>query len=92
MAEKTESEVLAQEIFDIENADIKTRSEWIRDNVLHWHLSNNVRLEMSNDRMMWYLLKSYPNDIRYFFKAVPKFQYSVTAINVILATQAWKCL
>jgi len=90
--ESTESGRLALGIYDIENADFKTKNEWLRDNVLHWHLTDNVRLEISTDRMIWYLLKFYPDQARCFFKAVPKFRYDVSAINAILEAQAWQCL
>lgn len=89
---RTESQILAKEIYDIENADVETKSEWIRDNVLHWHLSSNIRLEMSTDRLMWYLFKSAPDGLHYLFKAVPMTQYSAGAIYLILKAQTWKRL
>lgn len=90
--ETTESGRLALGIHDIENADVRKKNEWLRDGVMHWHLTDDVRLEISTDKLMWYLFKTLPDQARYFFKAVPRFCYGVETINNILEAQAWTCL
>lgn len=90
--ESTESGRLALGIHDIEHADFKTKLEWMKKGTMHWHLTDNVRLEISTDKFMWYLFKSFDDQARYFFKAVPKFEYPVETLNALLEAQPWCCL
>ena len=81
--ETTESGRLALGIHDIEHADFKTKMEWMKNGIMHWHLT---------DKLMWYLFKSFDDQARYFFKAVPKFEYPVETLNALLEAQPWCCL
>ena len=83
---------LADEIYEIENADFKQVKEWRQNGVVSWKLSDDVQLTHSADYMMWYLWKSYPDQARSFFKAVPSMHYDKERIRQMLDAQMWVCI
>ncbi len=83
--------LLARKIYEIENADWKQQREWAREGVKSWKLTDDVRLETSNDKMMWYLW-AFDNEYRDSmdgFKAVPKMHFSCRMIEKLLKDQPW---
>lgn len=83
---------LAEEIYEIEHADYKTRKEWLDNGVTSWTLSGNVTLQRSDDYLMWYLWKAFPGHEDSFFKAVPMMGYDKKRIREILDAQLWECI
>ena len=89
---KKESRILAQKIYEIEHADANQWYFWCKEEVKSWIIAQDIRLELSEDYMMFYLWKRFPDQARAFFKAVPKMRYDVDQIESILKAQAWICI
>ncbi len=90
--ESTESGRLALGIYDVERADFRTRRYWYHYGITKWELSDNVRLEISEDDLMWYLFKYDDDEDETYFKAVPKMYYDVSEIDKVLSAQHWCCV
>ena len=84
-----ESAVLAKKIYEIENSFYKKESEADK---CCWQLTNSIKMELSEDHMMFYLWKQFPDQARSFFKAVPRMFYSVDKIEKMLKIQSWVCI
>lgn len=86
---RSESYLLAQKIYEIQNANWKSTKQWILENRKEWVLADGVRLEQSEDLLVWYVWKlSYWGDEEC-FKAVPRMGYYPDEIERILKSQAW---
>ena len=84
---KKECYVLAKKIHEIE--------EDFWNNIVgkdKWKLTENVTLEQSNDKMMWYLWKRFPDQVRSFWKCVPATDLPEKNIAKILIQQYWECI
>ena len=74
---KDNNQLLAQRIYDIENADSTQRKEWHKNNITKWELSKEIYMEKSEDCMCWYLWKYDDGKCEFgYFKVVPKMSYS----------------
>lgn len=86
------NELLAEKIYKIENArfKLKQEKEWRKVNVEVWKLTDNIRLEKSEDGMCWYLWKYNSLKCDYgFFKVIPKLHCSKKTIEKMLDAQSW---
>lgn len=94
---KVESARLAKQIHDIENAKFRCRKAWALHDRTRWDLldaNDNVGkiwLEVSDDCMVWYLWRRYPDQARLFCKCVPKANLDVIVIERVLNAQPWTC-
>lgn len=87
-----ESELLSKFIYDVEHADYETKSRWMDENKTSWKPIENVRLERSDDMLMWYLWKRFDDQARSFFKAVPSLHLDKETIYRVLDAQSWACI
>ena len=85
----TESGYLSQKLYEIENADWKTKKEWHINNIKRWALNDNIYAEKSEDCLCWYLWKSVPDQVRSYLKMVPAVFLSSDIIESILEAQPW---
>lgn len=88
----TESTMIAEEIYDIEHADLAQKKEWEITNKKVWSISPMFKLKKSDDYMMWYILKYYPNESRGFVKVVLASSLNKETIVSILDAQPWVCI
>lgn len=84
--------VLAECIYNVENASFQQKTEWRRNKVKKFELASNITMEMSCDGLMWYVRKYNPDQDRFFIKAVPALGLSVSQISGVLQAQPWICL
>ena len=84
------NQLIAEKIYEIENAHSKQMKEWIKQNVTRHKLTYDIYMEKSDDCMMWYLWKYDPGKCEYgYFKCVPKMHYQKDVIERILEAQHW---
>ena len=86
---RSESFLLAQKIYEIQVANWKIKKQWTLENKTEWVLQDGVKLESSEDKLMWYVWRSDKCDDEWFFKAVPRMSYSPDEIEKILKAQPW---
>lgn len=86
---REEARQLAEKIYEIENSFYKKASETDK---CHWRLTDSIKMELSEDHLMFYLWKRFPDQARSFFKAVPRMFYSVEKIEKMLKIQSWVCI
>lgn len=89
---KKESKALAENIYNIQHVDWKTRKTWSLEQKNEWKLCADVRLEKSRDCLSWHLWKTYDDQARTFFKSVPAVDLSEDSIYKILLAQSWVCI
>ena len=92
MSQASNHQLLAQRIYNVENANYKQVRKWHKNGVTQWGLLGGVYMERSDDCMCWYLWRSKPDQARLFCKVVPRFHLSVQTIEAILAAQPWVCI
>lgn len=81
--------LLAEKLFEIENADFKQRILWQKAGVNNWVLAKHISARKSADGICWYLSKYDPNQDRTFIKVVPAAGFEVSVIENILEAQPW---
>lgn len=87
---KDNNQLIAQRIYDIENADYKQRKEWHKNNTTRWELTSEIYMEKSSDHMCWYLWKYDSGKCEFgYFKVVPRMSCSKESIENILNAQMW---
>lgn len=93
---KKESTFLAEKIYEIENMTVRQVKEKNLDKSFliqdSYSLDESIVLTRSSDYMVWYLWKTYPDQVRPFFKVVPKVNYPKEKIEQLLDMQAWVCV
>lgn len=87
---------LANRIYEIEHADWKQQLEWSEAGVHSWKIARDIRVEKSDDHMMWYLWwtdnKYHYGDV-VLWKCVPRISdLDVRQITAILKAQPWVCI
>lgn len=87
-----ESRILAEKVYDIEHANYRQQKEWQEQGVTKHKLTDNVYMEKSDDHMVWYLWKTFPDQARLFCKVVPSFHLYADSIESILKSQGWVCI
>lgn len=87
-----ESRVLAKKVYEIENANYKQKREWHEKGVTTFKLAEDVYMNKSDDHMVWYLWKRFPDQAREFCKIVPAFFLYPDTIEKILNAQGWVCI
>jgi hypothetical protein len=87
---KDNNQILAEKIYEIENAPRKQANEWLRNNITQWKITDKIYIEASNDHMCWYLWKYDDGKCEYgFFKVIPKVHCDKKTIEAILNAQQW---
>ena len=87
---KDNNKLIAEKIYEIENADFKQVKEWRKNNVTTWKLTDDIYMEESEDCMCWYLWKYNEDKGEYgYFKVVPRMRYSKKNIVKMLKAQRW---
>lgn len=82
------SKRLAEKIFNYESAYY--RDPEVKEIGV---LSDNITIQLSSDKLMWYLwMSSCSDQARRFFKAVPALHYDCKNICEILQAQKWVCV
>ena len=89
---ENESRILAEKVYEIENANYRQQKEWREHGVTKHKLTDNVYMEKSDDHMMWYLWKFSPVERREKCKVVPSFHLYPESIERILKSQGWVCI
>ena len=89
MMERFETAALAEKIFEIERSYHKSASN---ADTNKWKLNDSVIMEISDDHMVFYLWKRFPDQARSFLKVVPRMMYQVNRIEKILDAQVWVCV
>lgn len=87
--ERYETAALAEKIFEIERSYNKSVSN---ADTNKWKLNDSVIMEISDDHMVFYLWKRFPDQARFFLKVVPRMMYQVNRIEKILDAQVWVCV
>ena len=87
---KDNNQLLAEKIYEIENANWKQIKEWLLSGVNKWNITDKIYLEASDDHLCWYLWKYDDGKCEYgFFKVVPKVFCDKKTIEEILSAQHW---
>lgn len=87
---KDNTQLLAEKIYEIENANYKQVKEWHKNSVHKWKLTDDIYMEKSEDCMCWYLWKYSENECEYgYFKVIPRMRYSKEDIAAMLEAQRW---
>lgn len=89
---KIEAKELAHSIYNIQQADWKTKRQWHREGKSSWKLSDRIRMTKSDDCMSLYLLKTYDDQAREFCKVIPAFNLDENCIEKLLCDQPWCCI
>ena len=85
-----DNQLLAEKIYEIENANFKQVKEWNKNNVIKWNLTDNIYMEKSEDCMCWYLWKYSEDKCEYgYFKVIPRMRYKKDYIVKMLDAQIW---
>ena len=87
-----ESRILAKKVYEIENANYKQKREWRDQGKKAFKIADDVYTEKSEDHMVWYLWKTFPDQARLFCKVVPAFYLYPESIERILDAQGWVCI
>ena len=87
-----EAKALARVIYNIENADWKTRKKWRLENKTRWDLADGIYMEESKDYMCWHLWRQYDDQARLFCKIIPSFRLREECIERLLHDQPWVCI
>lgn len=87
---KDNNQLIAEKIYEIENAGFKQIKEWRKQNITRHKLTDDIYMERSDDCIMWYLWKYNPDKGEYgYFKCVPKLYHTKDTIKKILEAQSW---
>lgn len=87
---KDNNQLIAEKIYEIENAHWKQIKEWHQNNINRWKITDKIYIEVSNDFMCWYLWKYDDGKCEYgFFKVIPKVHCDKETIEKILNAQCW---
>ena len=87
---KDNNQLLAEKIYEIENANFKQVKEWHKNNVTRWNLTDDIYMEKSEDYMCWYLWKYNEGKCDYgYFKVIPRMHYRKEDIAKMLEAQHW---
>lgn len=87
---KDNNQLLAEKIYEIENADFKQVKQWHKDGVKSWALTEDIRMEKSEDCMCWYLWKYNEDKCEFgYFKVIPRMYYDKRSIEKMLSAQHW---
>ena len=87
---KNNNQLLAEKIYEIENAHWKQIKEWRQNNITKWKITDKIYMELSDDCMCWYLWQYDDGKCDYgFFKVVPKVHCDKKTIEEILNAQHW---
>lgn len=87
---KENNQLLAEKIYEIENAHWKQIKEWRQNDVTKWKITDKIYVEVSDDCMCWHLWKYDDGKCEYgFFKVVPKMHYDKNTIEEMLNAQHW---
>lgn len=87
---KDNNQLIAERIYEIENAGSKQRKEWREQNLTRHKLTDDIYMTRSEDCIMWYLWKYNPDKCEYgYFKCVPSLYYGKDAIEKLLEAQSW---
>ncbi len=84
---------IAEEIWEIENASFQQKKEWILNDVKSFRLCDGIIwMKESDDHMLWYLWQVPYDQVKSFWKCVPKMYQSKRDIARILKAQHWSCI
>jgi len=83
---------LAQKISEIQKADWSTKSDWHKNGVTEWKLTEGIRMEYSDDHMAIYVWRRYNDQARSFCKILPAFLDYPDDIEPLLYDQPWVCI
>lgn len=79
---------IARKIYEIENADFKTKAQWNREGKTRWVIAEplypkeyshdivSIHMEMSSDHMCWYLWNQTADQVRLYWKVVPRMGFT----------------
>ena len=84
------NQLIAEKIYEIENAHWKQKKEWAIQKVSRWRLTDDITMERSDDCIMWYLWKYNPDKCENsWLKCIPRLGYDKAAIETMLDAQHW---
>ena len=83
------SREIAEAIYSIENADLKTKREWMKAGTWRWKLGDGVYLEETSNLLSWNVWQFDEADMEYRYKVLPRAHYRAARLETILEAQAW---
>ena len=89
---RIEAMSLAQKIYEIENADWRTKRDWLMEGKTVWELAEGITMQRSEDCMVWYVWRTYDDQAREFCKFIPASYLPQNTIERLLYDQPWECI